>query len=130
LRDGSPLQTNPLEPRLFTPSSASRDHPRGRLPHLNEQVGLIAEARQTQQAPMSARVSIHIDDVHARAICEEIGERLRETLNRAVPHRLPPRLQHLIERLAAADHDEAPSIVPSLDDTPGFAIRATSPATT
>jgi hypothetical protein len=79
---------------------------------------------------MSARVSIHIDDVHARAICEEIGERLRETLNRAVPHHLPPRLQHLIERLAAADHDEAPSIVPSLDDIPNLTIPAAPPATT
>ena len=78
----------------------------------------------------SARVSIHIDGVHARAICEEIGERLRDTLNREAPGQLPPRLQHLIERLAAADHDEAPSIVPSLDDLPNLAIPLASPATT
>ena len=79
---------------------------------------------------MSATVTIHIDEKHARAICEEIGERLRETLNRAVPGQLPPHLQHLIERLAAADHDEAPSIVPSLDGVPNLAIPAVSPATT
>jgi hypothetical protein len=79
-------------------------------------------------APREIRLSI--DDVHARAICDEIGERLRESLGRAAPCQLPPRLQQLIEMLIAADHDGAPSIVPSLDDLPGVGIPAASPATT
>jgi hypothetical protein len=65
---------------------------------------------------MSARVTIPLDDDHARAICDEIGERLRIWLRRDMPSGLPPRLQQLIERLAATDHIGAPSIVPSLDD--------------
>jgi hypothetical protein len=77
---------------------------------------------------MSARASIQIDGKHARAICDEIGERLRVRLKHDMPAALPPRLQELIERLAAADHDTAPSIVPSLDDLREIAIPA--PATT
>jgi len=66
---------------------------------------------------MSARtgVSISIDAEHARAICDEIGERLRETLRREIPGLLPARLQELVARFAVADQD-APSIVPSLGD--------------
>jgi len=67
---------------------------------------------------MSARVTILIDDDHARAICDEIGERLRIWLKREMPTSLSPRLQQLIKQLAASDHDGAPSIVPSLDDIP------------
>jgi hypothetical protein len=76
--------------------------------------------------PMSARISIRIDDLHARAICEEIGERLRVRLRHAMPTTLPPRLQELIDRLAAADHHAAPSIVPSLDDIENIAISEAS----
>jgi hypothetical protein len=77
---------------------------------------------------MSARASIRIDDEHARAICDEIGERLRVRLRREIPKTLPPRLQELIDLLAAADHDAAPSIVPSLDDI--IATSEVSSATT
>jgi len=73
---------------------------------------------------MSARVTITIGDDHARAICDEIGERLRTRLKRDMPTSLPPRLQQLIERLAATDHDGAPSIVPSLDDIPDIVADA------
>lgn len=81
---------------------------------------------------MSARTDVRvlINDAHARAIYNEIGDRLRETLNRAMPHHLPQRLQELIDLLAAADHDTAPSIVPSLDDLPSIAIPAVSSAAT
>jgi hypothetical protein len=65
---------------------------------------------------MSARISIRIDDVHARAISDEIGERLRVRLRHEMPTNLPHRLQELLDLLAAADHQTAPSIVPSLDD--------------
>jgi hypothetical protein len=71
---------------------------------------------------MSATASIPIDSRHARAICDEIGERLRMLLKRDLPKTLPPRLQELLDRLAAADDDVAPSIVPSLDDIAGFEV--------
>jgi hypothetical protein len=57
---------------------------------------------------------IEIDSSHCRAICEEIGERLRKILDREATA-LPPRLQLLLERLAEQDLVEAPSIVPSID---------------
>ncbi|MGY3529830.1 MULTISPECIES: hypothetical protein [Bradyrhizobium] len=47
---------------------------------------------------------------HARAICEEIGERLRHAL-RGDYADLPPRLQELMNALALQDH-EAPSAAP------------------
>ncbi len=67
---------------------------------------------------MQARtdVRIRIDATHARAICEEIGDRLREKLDREMTKVLPARLQYLIEQLAAADQHAAPSIAPSLDE--------------
>ena len=58
---------------------------------------------------------LQIDSSHCRAICEEIGERLRNMLDRDVTA-LPPRLQMLMERLAEQDSVLAPSIAPSIDD--------------
>jgi hypothetical protein len=58
---------------------------------------------------------IRIDHVHSRAICDEIGERLGQTLRRESVE-LPPRLQLLVARLAALDGEIAPSIVPACDD--------------
>jgi hypothetical protein len=60
--------------------------------------------------------SLQIDAVHTRAICDEIGDRLRDVLHRQVSHELPPRLQYLMEQLAKADEEVSPSIAPSLDD--------------
>jgi hypothetical protein len=63
--------------------------------------------------------NIQIDGVHCRAICEEIGYRLRRTLGaKAVDH--PPLLK-LIDHLRQKDlgrqvSDGAPSIVPSDND--------------
>jgi hypothetical protein len=67
---------------------------------------------------MSARTdaSLQIDAVHARAICDEIGDRLREIIRRETSHVLPPRLNDLMQQLAKADFEFAPSIVPSLED--------------
>jgi hypothetical protein len=59
---------------------------------------------------------LQIDTLHARAICDEIGERLRAVLRRDAGHDLPPRLRDLMEQLAKADEQASPSIVPSLDD--------------
>jgi hypothetical protein len=60
--------------------------------------------------------SVEIDAAHARAICEEVGDRLRGMLRRNEPDRLPPRLQYLMEQLARLDHCAAPSIVPSVEE--------------
>jgi hypothetical protein len=58
---------------------------------------------------------IRIDHMHSRAICDEIGERLRQALKRE-PVGLPPRLQLLVDRLAELDGAAAPSIVPCFED--------------
>jgi hypothetical protein len=65
---------------------------------------------------MLTGASLQIDSIHARAICDEIGERLRTILNRDAGHDLPPRLRHLMEELAKVDNEPSPSIVPSLDE--------------
>jgi hypothetical protein len=59
---------------------------------------------------------LQIDAVHARAICDEIGERLSAMLRRPASLELPPRLRHLMDQLAKLDDEGSPSIVPSLDD--------------
>jgi hypothetical protein len=59
---------------------------------------------------------LQIETIHARAICDEIGERLRTVLRRDVGDDLPPRLRYLMEQLAKADDEASPSIVPSLDE--------------
>jgi hypothetical protein len=61
-------------------------------------------------------VKMQIDAVHSREICAEIGDRLREILRCEAISELPPRLQHLMERLAEADRETSPSLVPSLED--------------
>jgi hypothetical protein len=58
---------------------------------------------------------IRIDRIHSRAICDEIGERLGQTLRRESVE-LPPRLQLLVARLAELDGEIAPSIVPACED--------------
>lgn len=58
-------------------------------------------------------IALAIDDTHCRAICDEIGDRLRDILKREVSE-IPPRLLVLIDKLAQLEH--APSIVPSIDE--------------
>jgi hypothetical protein len=56
---------------------------------------------------------LQINQMHARAICTEIGERLRPVLSKdgtSLPASLAKRLNRLREREA-----DSPSIVPSLD---------------
>jgi hypothetical protein len=65
-------------------------------------------AMPNRHAPVSA-----LDHSHCRAICDEIGERLRLALKPNAAQ-IPPRLQALMERLAQLD--DAPSIVPDIDD--------------
>jgi hypothetical protein len=57
-----------------------------------------------------------IDSIHARAICDEIGDRLRGMLPRQASPELTPRLEELMEHLTMLDDQSSPSIVPSLDD--------------
>jgi hypothetical protein len=54
-----------------------------------------------------------IDPVHCRAICDEIGERLRYLLKREISD-IPPHLLILLNKLA--DLEFAPSIVPTIDE--------------
>ena len=56
-----------------------------------------------------------LDQIHCRAICDEIGERLCEVLRREVTE-MPPYLRRLVKRFAELEHVPAPSIVPSIDD--------------
>ena len=63
--------------------------------------------------PNRAATAPVLDHIHCRAICDEIGERLRDVLGR-VALEIPPRLLVLIDKLARLDR--APSIVPSIDE--------------
>jgi hypothetical protein len=57
---------------------------------------------------------VRISSKHCRAICDEVGERLRQSIDddTAAP---PPRLLALLRALELREL-EAPSIVPSLED--------------
>jgi hypothetical protein len=57
---------------------------------------------------------IHIDELHSRAICTEIGERLRALLSRNQTE-LPASIEARLNRLRELDDDYSPSIVPSMD---------------
>ena len=70
---------------------------------------------------------LKIDATHSRAICDEIGERLR-TMLRPETAELPARLQVLMDRLADQERQSAPSIVPELDDMIWQPNRAVSRA--
>jgi hypothetical protein len=59
---------------------------------------------------------MRIDTEHSLAICDEIGDRLREILRREATRELPPRLQYLMQLMAEADRETAPSLVPSLEE--------------
>ena len=54
-----------------------------------------------------------IDSTHCRAICDEIGDRLRDVFKREASE-VPARLVRLIDQLA--ELEGAPSIVPSIEE--------------
>jgi hypothetical protein len=60
-------------------------------------------------------LALRIDSGHCRAICDEIGDRLRILLDREASE-IPQRLQLLIDRLAELDGGKTPSIVPAMED--------------
>ena len=81
------------------------------LPESSSSVVQMSPARKT----MSTRLaSIQIDEEHSRAICAEIGDRLRIALG--VPPPIPPDLARLIARLGELEHHDLPSIVPSVEE--------------
>jgi hypothetical protein len=61
--------------------------------------------------------ALALDHAHCRAICDEIGERLRQVLKPEALE-IPQRLLMLLNRLAKLE--QAPSIVPSIDDEISF----------
>jgi hypothetical protein len=68
--------------------------------------------------PKLTAADVTIDHVHCRAICDEIGERLRYALKREAPE-IPQNLLVLINKLDELDGAPivlAPSIVPSLEE--------------
>lgn len=64
---------------------------------------------------MGADTKLQLDSSHCRAICDEIGARLRVILDRETTA-MPPRLQVLMLRLAAQELSASPSIAPSLEE--------------
>ena len=60
------------------------------------------------------RASLRLDHTHCRAICDEIGERLRNIL--APGPEMPPHLWSLLARFDELDRVAAPSIVPAFED--------------
>jgi hypothetical protein len=58
---------------------------------------------------------LQLDSGHCRAICDEIGDRLRIVLDREAGQ-VPQPLRLLLDRLAELDRAQAPSIVPAMDD--------------
>lgn len=66
---------------------------------------------------------LQIDSGHCRAICDEIGDRLRILLDREAGE-IPQRLRLLLGRLAELDCEQAPSIVPALDDMAAWSTAA------
>jgi hypothetical protein len=65
--------------------------------------------------PSQKALPVQIDGGHCRAICDEIGDRLRILLDKEAGE-IPQHLRLLIDRLAELDGQQAPSIVPAMDD--------------
>ena len=59
---------------------------------------------------MGTQDKLQIDSLHCRAICDEIGLRLRAILDRESPA-IPAYLRSLMEQLAENDRQSSPSIV-------------------
>jgi hypothetical protein len=57
---------------------------------------------------------VHLDHPHSEAVCQGIGERLRDALNREPPD-MSQRLRELIARLPELDGETAPSLIPAME---------------
>lgn len=58
--------------------------------------------------------TIELDHLHSTAVCQGVGERLRDALSREAPD-LPQHLRTLIDRLPELDRENTPSVVPDAD---------------
>jgi len=56
---------------------------------------------------------VHLDHTHSEAVCQAVGERLRDALNRDTPD-MSQRLRAVIARLPELDGETAPSLVPAM----------------
>jgi hypothetical protein len=61
-----------------------------------------------------AKPQISASDRHLRAICAEVGDRLRQLLDKTAQEP-SARLAAVLRRFEELEHIEAPSIVPSCD---------------
>ncbi len=68
--------------------------------------------------------AVALDHAHCRAICDEIGERLRQALKPEALE-IPQHLRTLLDRFAQLE--QAPSIAPSIDEM-FFPQRREAPA--
>jgi hypothetical protein len=66
---------------------------------------------------------LQLDSGHCRAICDEIGDRLRILLDKEAGE-IPGQLRVLIDRLAELDGREAHSIMPAMDDMMAWSTAA------
>lgn len=58
--------------------------------------------------------NLRLDSVHCRAICDEIGDRLREIMGRESME-MSPYLRRLVDRLPELDYVPSPSISPLVE---------------
>ena len=65
--------------------------------------------------------NLRLDHTHCRAICDEIGERLRETMGQESTNVMP---YLLIDRLDELDNVSSPGIVPLIEDPQDSTILA------
>lgn len=63
----------------------------------------------------SDQKNLRLDHTHCRAICDEVGERLRETLGREAAD-MSPYLRRLVDRLGELDIVSSPGIVPLIEN--------------
>jgi hypothetical protein len=82
--------------------------------------------KSLRKKTMGTQNELKIDSSHCRAICDEIGDRLRAMLDRELPA-MPLRLRLLMDRLAEQDSEFAPSIAPSMDDMVWQPVPVTDP---
>ena len=64
------------------------------------------------RAMPSDQTNLHLDHTHCRAICDEVGYRLREIMGRELAD-MSPYLRGLVDQLGKLDHVPSPSNVTS-----------------
>jgi hypothetical protein len=67
--------------------------------------------------------NLHLDHTHCRAICDEIGERLREIMGQESAN-IPLSLRRFIGQLDELEYVPSPGIVPLIEDMQDSTISA------